>query len=146
MKVKLGEYPAAFSKKKRKIKIRIDPYDVWNADETIALIVHPLLVALSHDKTGVPFVYFEDLSKELLEYKESPLYALDNKENGNAVSDKGAHNQKFWDYVLGEMIFAFQSHLEDPNFDMTHPDSMSYYERQRNGFRLFAKYFGDLWT
>ena len=44
------------SKQERKVKIRIDNYDVWGMDHTLALIVHPMLLKLKEQKHGSPMV------------------------------------------------------------------------------------------
>ena len=36
----------------RKIEVHIDDYDVWGADHTLALIIHPVLVKLKEKKQG----------------------------------------------------------------------------------------------
>lgn len=41
MKAYIGRYPKG--DKERKISIRIDPWDVWNMDHTLALIIVPML-------------------------------------------------------------------------------------------------------
>ena len=43
-----------FHKRKRKIKIRIDNYDIWNMDYTLSLIIVPMLKELKNTKHGVP--------------------------------------------------------------------------------------------
>ena len=48
------------SKKKRKIKVRIDSYDTWNADSTLSIIIAPMLRQLKEHKCGAPFVDDED--------------------------------------------------------------------------------------
>ena len=77
-----------YNKKSRKVKIHIDDYDVWDASYTMALIIHPILVKLKEDKQGIPFVDNEDVPEELRDEKD--------------------YGEKKWDYVLDEMIFAFE--------------------------------------
>jgi hypothetical protein len=48
------------NKKKRKVKIHIDPYDTWSMDHTLALIIHPLLVQLKEKNHGYFSVDEED--------------------------------------------------------------------------------------
>ena len=59
MKVELGSYPSytkTGSKSTRKVSIKIDKWDSWNADHTLALIIHPVLVQLKKDTHGYPGV------------------------------------------------------------------------------------------
>ena len=60
MKVHLGPY-----RTNRKIEIRIDKYDVWGLDHTLALIIHPALVLLKEQKHGDPQVDDEDVPEEV---------------------------------------------------------------------------------
>lgn len=53
MKIELGRYP---NKGKRKMSIKIDKWDSWNADHTLALIIHPVLVQLHKTTHGYPGV------------------------------------------------------------------------------------------
>ena len=53
------------AKRNRKIKVRIDNYDIWNADYTIALVVLPMLKLLKEKKHGSPLVDDEDVPEHL---------------------------------------------------------------------------------
>ena len=53
------------TKRHRKIKVRIDNYDVWGADHTMALVIHPILKLLQESKHGAPLVDDEDVPEEL---------------------------------------------------------------------------------
>ena len=44
------------SKRKRKIKVKIDNYDTWSMDHTLAYIIVPMLKQLHETKHGAPFV------------------------------------------------------------------------------------------
>lgn len=91
------------NRRKRKIKIHIDKYDVWSADHTLAMIIHPVLVELQRQKHGSPNVDDADVPDHL---KSSAAPA---KENEYDVDDN--HHTR-WDYVLGEMIWAFEQHKD----------------------------------
>jgi hypothetical protein len=45
-----------------------------------------------------------------------------------------------WDWALTEMIFAFESKIDDDWFAQARDE-----ERIANGFRLFGKYYQSLW-
>lgn len=92
------------SKRKRTIRVRIDPYDSWGADHTIALITLPLLKQLQATKHGSPFVDDEDVPDEFKSTSCEP------KQNEWDVD--GNHFLR-WDWVLNEMIHAFQCKVED---------------------------------
>lgn len=119
------------SKKKRKIQVRIDKYDTWSMDHTLAHIIHPMLVQLQATKHGAPLVDDEDVPEELRSTSCAP------KQNEYDVDN---NHFRRWDWVLNEMIFAFELHINDDYDELIERD-----ERRRNGFRLFGKYYHNLW-
>jgi hypothetical protein len=156
------------SKKKRTVKVHIDRWDTWGMDHTLALIVLPMLKQLKETKHGGPYVDLKDVPKEL----HGKKLTKKQKDNGE-VDDK--HFDR-WDWVLDEMIFAFETKvddgrweeqfesgesdlqwkkLEDGNYQMIHGPKhtreydwegrKAYQERISNGFRLFGKYYENLW-
>ena len=90
--------------KKRKISIQIDDYDTWSADHTLSLIIHPLLVKLKNKKDGAPYVDNEDVPENLRSTNAKP------KEN---EWDTDEFHFDRWDYVLDEMIFAFEKSIDN---------------------------------
>lgn len=163
MRIDIGKY-----KKKRRVKIRIDGYDTWSADHTLALIIYPLLKKLKKQKQGAPFVDDEDVPLELQSVKAAP------KKN---EYDTDEFWFKRWDWVMDEMIWTFRqlSRAEEKDFWIVHPEldlkkypedkgkkvipvrwkvegvydeeaSVKYELRIKNGLRLFGKYYRGLWT
>ena len=102
MYVKLGKP----DRKNRAETVVIDDYDVWNLDHTLALIIVPALKLLKEKKHGAPHVHNEDVPKFLRATKKE---LKEHWEGGD--SDKNYFVR--WEYVMDEMIFAFQSKLED---------------------------------
>lgn len=88
----------------RKIKVCIDDYDVWSMDHTLSVIILPMLQQLQQVKHGAPSVDDSDVPDELKSTAAPP------KEN---EYDTDANWFARWDYVLGEMIFAFESKQSD---------------------------------
>jgi len=155
------------SKQKRTVKVHIDRWDTWSMDHTLALIVLPMLKQLKETKHGAPLVDPKDCPPELKPKK------LTKKERDNGTTDS-THFER-WDWVLDEMIFAFDSKvnddwedqfetgesdlqwkkLEDGNSQMVEGPNHTkvynwegrkkYQERISNGFRLFGKYYENLW-
>jgi hypothetical protein len=78
--------------------IKIDKYDTWNMDTTLGNIILPMLKQLQATKHGSPFVDDEDVPEEL---KSTSAPAKENE------WDTDDNHFKRWDYVLNEMIFAF---------------------------------------
>jgi hypothetical protein len=155
-------------KKKRKVDIRVDDYDVWNADSTLALIILPVLKKVKEKKHGAPYVDDDDVPDEL---KSTSAPAKEND------WDVDKNHFRRWDWVLDEMIWAFeqlhpendweaQFHtgkidfevvpLEDGYTSLKKSDRDTHVfddegfkvhrDRIQNGLRLFAKYFQCLWT
>jgi hypothetical protein len=88
------------SKQKRTIKVQIDRWDTWSMDHTLGYIVLPMLKQLKATKHGSPFVDDKDVPAELRSTAAPP------KENDY---DTDENHFKRWDWVLDEMIFAFET-------------------------------------
>jgi len=156
------------SKQERTIKVHIDRWDTWSMDHTLAYIVLPMLKQLKERKHGAPYVDLKDVPKEL----HGKKLTKKQKDNGE-VDDK--HFER-WDWVLDEMIFAFDSKVDDGRWEEQFESGESdiqwkrlengnsemirgpndtkvydwegrkaYQERISNGFRLFGKYYENLW-
>jgi len=154
------------SKRKRNVKIQIDRYDTWNMNDTLALIILPMLKQLKATKHGAPFVEPDDVPKNLRP-KVKPS-------DDNGYVDE-THFQR-WDWVLDEMIWAFEQMQPDNDWEAqyhsgeidivwidsengmsemtrgpkdTHKwDKKGYMKHQKrinNGTMLFGKYFQNLW-
>lgn len=96
--------------RKRKVKIHIDYYDIWSADHTLAMIIAPTLRKLKEHQHGYPHVENEDVPEEL-------RFSLSDKEkyvHDGTVDDK---HEARWNYVLDEMIWAFEQHVCDDDND-----------------------------
>ena len=92
------------SKRKRNIKIKIDRWDTWGMDNTLAYIILPMLKQLQATKHGAPFVDDEDVPEELRSTNAEP------KEN---EWDTDSNHFLRWDWVMNEMIFAFECELDE---------------------------------
>lgn len=130
MKVHIGKYPKTY-KGNRKISVQIDPWDTWNMDHTLALIATPMLKQLRATKHGAPYVDETDVPEELRKSAAPPT---------KNEWDTDDNHFKRWDWILDEMIFAFESKVTD---DWEHREA--HHERISNGFRLFGKYYENLW-
>jgi hypothetical protein len=84
--------------------VKIDRYDTWSMDHTLAHIVLPMLKQLKATKHGSPFVDDEDVPEEL---KSTSAPAKENE------WDTDDNHFKRWDWALGEMIFAFECKIDD---------------------------------
>ncbi len=132
--------------RKQRISVRIDDWDTWSADHTLSYIIHPILLKIKEGKFGTPYTDREDAPDDAIydDNVEEPEY------------DR-PFSEKRWNYILDEMIFAFEK-IKDDEWDL------EIYERHRgwideafaereaiqkrinNGLRLFGKYYQSLWT
>ena len=150
---------------KNKNFVKIDKWDTWSMDHTLAHIVVPMLIQLKADTHGAPIVAFEDRPDELI----GTIPRKDTWETDE-------FHFEAWDWALDEMIFAFSSKLEDNDwqqqfysgktdfewiplpsgaselkrgkrdtFKVDKEGMKAYQDRISNGFRLFGKYYENLW-
>lgn len=139
--------------------IKLDHWDTWSFDHTLADIILPGLKQLQATKHGAPYTDDKDVPEYLRSHMAQP------KENEWDTDD--LHFMR-WDWILNEMIWAFEQKVndtaEDQFFDHsgcndTAPWDKDYIrpkydkkahtawqKRKANGFRLFGKYFENLWN
>ena len=172
MKVNIGKYPKKINGE-RKVSVKIEPFDTWSLDHTLAYIIHPALLQLKEDKHGSPLVDDEDAPEEL---RSTAAPAKEHEWDTDAL-----HHDR-WGWVLDEMIWAFAQKLDDKAEDQFHsgehdiewvkvnpeetdeekqafemkrgPNDTHVFDhegwekwnaRKSNGFRLFGKYYEALW-
>ena len=137
--------------------VKLDRWDTWSMDHTLAYIIHPMLVQLQKDKHGAPYTEDDDVPEYLRSYMAQP------KEN---EWDTDSLHFMRWDWILNEMIWAFEQKLKDDDehqfFDHTGTEGLPFEEsigkikvdqeglkahqdRKVNGFRLFGTYYQNLW-
>mgnify|MGYP006426070171 CR=1 FL=1 len=158
-----------FRDRPRKVRVHVDSWDTWNADETLAHIIVPVLEQLRDTTHGSAEVDLEDVPATL------------HPENFEG-EDTGVHER--WTYVLNEMIWAFdeirqdnpgeeQFHSGEADFkfdpvdtdgnpsadsklysmepgpkhtlEIDHDGLTAYYDRIDRGTKLFGKYYRGLW-
>lgn len=128
------------SKQRRVVNVRIDPYDTWNMDHTLSLIILPMLKQLRDTKHGSPYVDDEDVPPHM-RYSDPKT-----SEDGWDMGDNWVHYK--WDWVLNEMIWTFEHLVKDDDLEIYTLDKDNYIEyndRINNGLRLFGKYYRGLW-
>lgn len=160
------------SKKSRQVYVKIDHYDTWSMDSTLALIALPMLKQLQATKHGAPHTDDSDVPEHLQSTSAAPK---------ESEYDTDTNHFKRWDWILGEMIFAFECKCDDSwqekyrsgTIDFVHEacawdetgkptmyqmksgpndtykcdyEGMAKEQaRITNGFRLFGKYYEALW-
>lgn len=169
------------SKQKRIHYVKIDDYDCWNIDSTLAPIILPMLKKLRSNRMGSAYVDLDDVPEELrvISYQDYDSQLTFDFYHEDKVEYDLV--EKRWNYVLDEMIFAFEHKIDDSweeefrsgEFDtymepcefyengkpklykMMHGPDHTYecdyegmqkvHDRIQNGFRLFGKYYQNLW-
>jgi hypothetical protein len=142
--------------------VRLDYWDTWSFDHTLADIILPGLRQLQATKHGAPFTDDEDVPEYLRSYMAQP------KEH---EWDTDSLHFMRWDWILAEMIWAFEQKVDDDadskffdhsecgdetfpwNKDGQYVSKVKYdqegheawQKRKSNGFRLFGKYYENLW-
>lgn len=162
----------------RKIKVRIDRWDTWSMDHTLAHIILPMLKQLREVKHGSHVVDLEDVPVHMRttsteDWDSQYVFDFYNEDEYVEHYQYSIHDR--WNWVLNEMIFAFENKLNDdwsdqfesgendyqwkkleggltqllhgPNHTKEYDEEgrMRYQERIDNGFRLFGKYYSGLW-
>jgi hypothetical protein len=150
MKVHLGRFPKTGE---CKVSIRIDRWDTYDMDQTLAMLIVPMLKQLKESKQGAPNTDSADVPKRLRATKRLTHDGLDK------------HHFARWDWILDEMIWTFEAILEGDHqfFDHSAVDDSAdlmervkqvkmdrrglrkHEERIQNGLRLFGRYYLSLW-
>ena len=121
------------------VEVQIDPWDTWSMDYTLAPIILPMLKQLKATKHGSPEVDDNDVPEELRSTSAPP------KEKDWDIDDNW---HKRWDWAIDEMIYAFDCKANKDDVFMRFNDRAEQekeQERISNGFRLFGKYYENLW-
>ena len=160
-----------YDKRKRTVKVKIDDYDVWSMDSTLALIVLPMLKQLKKVKHGAPCGM-----KGFDQTSNSAQLCFDFYAEGDEAAWEAG--QEEWNKILDEMIWAFeqlqpecdwekQYRIVDGEIDWTkHPEDegklatpmrwiiepetdyegmMKHQVRISEALKLFGYYFQSLW-
>jgi len=137
------------SKRSRTLKVKIDSYDVWSMDSTLAIIILPMLRNFKATTLGYKFLAPDEV--------DDPQFA--------ALSEEAR-----WNWVVDEMIWAFTQIQPDydweeqyylpkvlaPNdsvdailfssVDFDHVGLKAHQKRMDRGFKFFGQYFQALWN
>ena len=126
--------------------VKIDDYDTWSMDSTLTPIILPMLRQLHARKHGAPHVDDADVPAKLRSTTPAAQRAKKND------WDTDGNHFKRWDWVLSEMIHAFeqlgQDDWEEPfyrNGTWLKKEWKAEEDRIQHGLMLFGKYFRSLW-
>lgn len=154
--------------------VKIDYWDTWSMDNTLAPIILPMLRRLRETKHGSHMVDLVDVPEHLRttgtqEYDEQ--FVFDFYKEDKSYDDDYPNIHSRWEWVLDEMIWAFEQKADDDAeaqfFDHSECDDekkpwdndgnyvsklkvdwdglKAWQKRKENGFRLFGKYYEGLW-
>lgn len=118
--------------KEKDVKIKIDPWDTWSVDHTLALILVPLLTEYKNNLHGAPMLTREGVSEEFISEVEDEDWTKDDPHCNINIF-------RTWENILDEMIWTFEQIAEDDRWDIEDP------ARLRRGCELFGKHFLELW-
>jgi hypothetical protein len=90
--------------------VKIDNHDIWDAQITLGHVILPTLKMLKNANNGAPFVEDEDVPMEL----KSSNFKLENEWD----TDEAWFYR--WNYVINEMIFAFENIVDESWGDQFH--------------------------
>lgn len=117
--------------------VRLKGEDIWEAEQTIATVVYPILLKLQKEKHGAPNVNPIDVPEHLrMTVEQKKAYNVDGTIDENYFAR--------YDYIMDEMIFAFKYVLDGKQYDYINFDRREY-DRVENGLQLFSKYYFSLW-
>jgi hypothetical protein len=124
----------------QKINIRIDNYDTWSMDHTLALIVHPMLVQLRDTNHGFFLTDPEDVP-----------HIGKGEETDHGYNDTLTQDRYNW--VMDELVWTFERLKDNNDYELFYteengwdfPARDAHYARINNGLRLFGKYYRALW-
>lgn len=164
-----------FKRRKRQIKVVVHGYDAWNADSTLALIIVPVLKEFRSQLHGAPDVDDEDVPDHLKRSAAPALSEKDlscgcTDENWQARWE-WVIDEMIWAFtqVNEDWEDQFYSGEHDHQWTVINPDApeteqlselslgpkdtfaidkdgmKAYAVRMQNGYRLFGKYYRNLW-
>lgn len=96
--------------------VKIEHYDTWSMDTTLAHIILPMLKQLRDTKHGSPHVDPEDVPEDLRingheSWSSQLVFEFENHKQYETDSWDITHRR--WTWVLNEMIFAFECVLNE---------------------------------
>ena len=153
--------------------VKIDRWDTWSMDHTLAVVIVPMLKQLRDTKHGSPLVDDEDVpvhlqSERFKKNKKRTKKGMELQVHAIDMGDDDSTLHERWEWVLNEEIWAFEQMLDDEKgegkfWDHSQTNGSAPWDenyvspkcdwdglrahtaRMQNGFRLFGKYFTAHW-
>lgn len=144
MKVNIGPYK---NDGEQDIEVVIDDFDTISLYTSLAIVIVPALKRYRQDLNGGPTVSDLDVPFAL-QSTNAPK-----NPNPNDFGFVDEHFHARWEWVLDEMIWAFEQVLidweeqycEGPYDTWDHDGMAAHQNRIDNGLILFGKYYQSLW-
>ena len=149
MKVKIGKFPNHYFwhswlyslfgySPEQRVKVKIHKYDTWSMDQTLAPIILPMLVQLKATQHGHPANLTE---KEWDDILDEMIWAFEQKSRDDWEADY------YGPYIEGEDDkFLNGCKFLNGRFEWTDDKGRQKHQaRMTNGFKLFGKYYENLW-
>ena len=144
MHVTIGSYGTGKESEswERKVKVKINGFDTWNLDHTLAMVIHPALVKFRENLNSYPSDFAETSDFPEGEYPPGI--------RGGGV--------RAWEIILDHMIWAFNEIIQDDYMSKFHkestgPDdkdwiakSMEHERKIQAGLDYFGNYYRSLWN
>ena len=96
--------------------VKIDYWDTWSMDHTLSPIILPMLKQLKATKHGSQMVDLEDVPEHMRSYTTEDYDGQTTFEFYAENIPEGHDVHSRWEWVLDEMIFAFE-HLVDDSWE-----------------------------
>ena len=120
----------------QQVKVRIDKWDTWSMDHTLAHIVLPMLVQLKATNHGYPSGLTEKKWDGIM---DEMIWAFEQKLRDNWEGDYYEYRELGMEEDKGDNQFGLKLVWEDEEGRAAHQ------KRMTNGFKLFGKYYENLW-
>lgn len=143
MRVEIGDF-AQDDESERIINVQVDEWDTWNMDQTIALMVLPLIKKYKEEMESRGMCFPGSLYSQVREsYNPDQNEILSEEELEELVRDTCGN---LWNEYVEAMIFSFEEAIEGYTGTFDTKEYQKYQQKIQDGFELFGKYFTSLWT
>jgi hypothetical protein len=147
MKVNIGPYPTSRSRKPRKESVQIHPYDTWGMDNTLAMIIAPMLKQLRETTNAYPcdFPCLEvwQITLDRMHYAFEACLNDYNSDKYHLTCHGGETHTITYEVEDDDGRRAERHIVRNERYDMElHELELN---KIRHGFELFGKYYMSLW-
>jgi hypothetical protein len=148
MNIKIGKFPNHYFwhgwlyklfgySPEQRVKIKIHKWDTWSMDHTLAPIILPMLVQLKATNHGYPADLTEKKWNSIM---DEMIWAFEQKCRDDWESDYYEYRELgLEEEGKADDLFGWKLVWEDREGQKAHQ------KRMTNGFKLFGKYYENLW-